>query len=665
MFKKVILIVLISLLMPTFLYGADELNGLGDMVITPSGYKSLAVNFPGNVTVITEKDIADSNAKYVYELLSREAGIHVMDYTGAGKTVIVDMRGFGETGSSNVLVMVDGRPVNEVDISAADWASIPIKNVERIEILRGSGTVLYGDQASAGVINILTRRGKGDPVIFGGTEFGSYRYNKFYGGTRGAYDLMSYNVFYGQSKSDGYRLNGTYDGYDAQAAFTIFPEEWLTIDLSGGYHKDWYGLPSGLQRWEIDQMRYRGSTTPNDISKTDSTFIKITPSLHFVGDSMDHDLVLDAWGRKKRLDTTTWDNVFGGGATWDNSQIDSRGGSIRYTNTYYFDSATNKLTVGCDLFWAENRLLTVTPAWLTYNQLKIKKETVGVYINDSLELFDKVIVVGGFRQEWAAYVFDQSENAARYETKSPTQEAFELGLEYKYLEKGGVYGRFSRSFRFPATDEFYSRWSGLNTTIEPQSIDTWEVGVKDKNLDYFQPSVNFFWMKSKDEIFYNPTVGAFGATRNYDRIRRFGIETAVTSHIQEMIDLYFTYTYLEARYDGGQFADKTVPLAPEHKINWGANYRPIEWLEFNFNSEYISEQYSINDDLNRMPVLKAYFVCNGKVSIKWQGIEVFFGINNIFDTRYAAISASNVGGTVTDLHPSPERNYIFGASTRF
>ena len=667
MFQKMRIFIFIGLFVFVVhaVFAADEVGKNNEIIFTPSGRGQRAIDYPGNVTVITRKDIEDSNAKYVYELLRRESGIYVKDYTHAAKTVLVDMRGFGETAGSNVLVMMDGRRVNEIDISGTDWSQIPLDNVERIEIVRGSGSVLYGDNATAGVINIITKKGEEGHHAKIGAEFGSYRYQDYYAGVYGAEKFASYNFFFEREKTDGYRLNGDYDGCDFTGSMNMIPADCLDIGLSGGYHKDWYGLPAGLQRWEIDRYGYRGSTTPNDPAKTETTFLRVNPVFHLVAGPMDHDLSIDFWGRKRRLDTPTWDHIFGGQQTWDNSQIDLKGGSVKYTDTFYLAGLTNKLTLGADVFSAENRLITVNPVWGTYNQLKIKKQTLGIYASNNVELLECVVVNGGFRQEWARFVFDQSENAARYEQKNPKQEAFDVGIEYKYLENGGIYGRFSRSFRFPATDEFYSRWTGLNTGLEHQKADTWEIGAKDRNWRYFQPSLNFFWMRTKNEIFYDPMIGAFGNNRNYDRIRMFGIEAGAVSDIFEWLNAYCNYTYVDAEYDGGKFASNKVPMVPEHKVAWGVNINPVEFLELNFNSEYISEQFSINDDRNMRAKLKPYFTCNGRVALKYKGAEVFFGINNIFDARYAEIAASNTAGTVTDLHPAPERNYVFGASWEF
>ena len=143
--------------------GDKSTEDLGEIVVTPSGYEENAFEYPADVTVINSKDIELSNAQSVPDLLRREAGIYVVDQTHVGKTVTVDMRGFGDTASRNVLVMMDGRRLNEIDVSGTDWAQIPLESIDRIEIMRGAGSVLYGDNASAGVINIITKKARVNP----------------------------------------------------------------------------------------------------------------------------------------------------------------------------------------------------------------------------------------------------------------------------------------------------------------------------------------------------------------------------------------------------------------------------------------------------------------------------------------------------------------------
>jgi outer membrane cobalamin receptor len=128
-----------------------------EVVVTGTRFEERIERIPANITVIDEEDIKNSNAGSIPDLLRSQEGIVVRDLLGTGKTAQVDLRGFGESAPYNVLVLVDGRRVNEIDLSGVDWTQIPIENIERIEILRGTGSVLYGDNAVGGVINIITR----------------------------------------------------------------------------------------------------------------------------------------------------------------------------------------------------------------------------------------------------------------------------------------------------------------------------------------------------------------------------------------------------------------------------------------------------------------------------------------------------------------------------
>ncbi|MGD2278684.1 MAG: TonB-dependent receptor [Candidatus Omnitrophota bacterium] len=669
MARKILILILVSALFcaaGTIFAEEDRTVDLGDIVVATSRFEERALDYPGNVTVITREDIERSNAKYVHELLRSEPGVFVKDFTHVGRNVAVDMRGWGDTASRNVLVLIDGRRINEIDISGTDWTQVPLEIVERIEVIRGAGSVMYGDNAAAGVINIITNKGKGASTIKLGTEFGSYRYKNYYANIQGGHDFTSWNFFYGQNRTDGYRLNGDYEGYDFSGNMTIFPNDNINVNFSGGYHKDWYGMPAGLQRWEIDTLGRRGSTTPHDRAKTETTFLRIVPEFSFPLYGAEHTITVDAWGRKRRTNSKTNFFFFGWVESWNASQIDSVGGSVKYLASKDFGRIQNKLTAGVDLFHAENRILNTTPAWMTYNQLRIKKDTAGVYVLDRMDISGKVVINAGFREEWALYIFDQWAGNDRYVIKEPKQEAFDAGAEFKYAENGAIYGRFARSYRFPSTDEFYSQWTGLNTDLKHQIVDTWELGIKEHSLRYFTADANVFFMDIENEIFYDPTQGAgFGDNGNYDRTQRKGLELSIKSRADKYAELFFNYTYINAYFVGSAFAGNAVPMVPNNKINWGFSLTPAEWLEINFYTDYVGKQFPLNDQMNIQAKNKDYFVCNGKVTLKYMGWDVFFGINNMFDETYAEVAVANVAGTVVDLHPAPKRNYVFGASWKF
>ncbi|MBP8237639.1 MAG: TonB-dependent receptor, partial [Pseudomonas sp.] len=112
---------------------------------------------PASVKVIDRKQIEESAASSLIDVLRSQAGIQIRDTMGDGNRAAISLRGFGENAVNNTLVLVDGRRLNQPALAGPDLNSVPLANIERIEIIRGAGTVLYGDQAVGGVINIITR----------------------------------------------------------------------------------------------------------------------------------------------------------------------------------------------------------------------------------------------------------------------------------------------------------------------------------------------------------------------------------------------------------------------------------------------------------------------------------------------------------------------------
>lgn len=656
-------------------YAAEEKEkvNLGEIIVTSSGKEESAFDYPGNVSVITSKEIEQSNARFVYELLRHEPGLYVVDQTHTGKSVTVDIRGFGDTAARNVLVMMDGRRLNEVDISGPDWAQIPLENIERIEIMRGAGSVLYGDNAAAGVINIVTKKGKGAPNIGYAYETGSYRLNKQVVTSQGGHPFMQYNILGKYERTDGYRLNGYFEGYDYDGNTTLNPTDYLSINISGGYHKDWYGMPAGLRRNQMDQVGRNGSRTPYDWAKTETGFLKFSPKIELKTGADTNSLEADIWIRKRRTKSITNSDWFTGTGlipTTQASQIASEGGTFRYRLGHNFGVVNNEVILGTDLFQAENWLLTVTPDapfWASrFDQLTITKKTIGVYGSDKLTVMENLILNCGYRYEWAKYVFDQQDDINNYIWKMPSERSIELGAEYKYAPKGALYGRFSRSYRFPSTDEFYSIYTGLNSNLKQQVSKTWEVGIKEESLKYLMAKCDFFVMNVDNEIFYDPTAGGgFGDNGNYDKLRRNGVELSVKSDVNKYLRLYFNYTYLNAHFVEGSFAGNKVPMVPANKVNWGVIVSPLEYLDLHFWSDYTGIQYPINDQFNRQPKLKDYYVCNAKATFKCKGWEVFAGVNNIFNQKYSELASASVNGTNLDYFPAPEINWRLGASCKF
>jgi vitamin B12 transporter len=156
---------------------------LEEMVVTASAIPATLKELPVPVQVITRKEIEEARANDLSELLEEYLPEHFQKYPGALTSIAV--RGFrtdttGTDIKGHVLILIDGHRAGTGNV-----ASLPLENVERVEIVRGPGSVLYGSAAMGGVVNLITRRGKGTPSVSGGAEGGSWNYVKGYGGVSG------------------------------------------------------------------------------------------------------------------------------------------------------------------------------------------------------------------------------------------------------------------------------------------------------------------------------------------------------------------------------------------------------------------------------------------------------------------------------------------------
>ena len=170
-----------------------------------------------------------------------------------------------------------------------------------------------------------------------------------------------------------------------------------------------------------------------------------------------------------------------------------------------------------------------------------------------------------------------------------------------------------------------------------------------------------------NEIYLDPSVGGFGANRNYDHLRRKGVELALNSDMNKYLSLYFTYTYINAFFVGGNFAGNRVPMVPANKVDWGVVLNPFDFLNIHFWSNYVWIQRAINDEYATRAKLKDYMVCNVKATVKLKGCETFFEINNIFNQKYSeyAAASTNCANNNVLYYPAPEINWRFGVGCKF
>lgn len=639
---------------------------LEKIVVTPSRYAGTDTDVSKSVTVIGAHEIAASNAKSVPDLIKGEAGVEVKDMLSNGKTAIVDIRGFGESAPQNTLVLINGRRTNQIDLSGPDWSQININSIERIEIVKGPQSVLYGDNAVGGVINIITKSGAGEkPSINLGYKAGSYDFREYDASLEGGADFLDYYSGFAQSSTNGYRVNNNLELIDATASITVKPAPYLHVRTEGGYHKDWYGQPGALSPASLEAIGRRGSTAPNDKAKTEDFYLMTSPEASYGSSNGEVVFSGDVIVRGRR--TASLFNYFGG-LTQRTDHIKTFGLTPKISVENDILSMINKFMIGLDYY--DNRDAITSTSGAAKTMVTIEKNSLGVYATDAIDITPAFSINGGGRIERAYFRFAQGEVNQAITTKRPTEFALEGGVNYKYADRSSLYASYSRSYRFPVVDEWFSSdyvfagtlypGQGLNQDLVPQTGNHFELGIKEGLLKWLGINADYFLQYLKHELYYNPITNVNAI---YDTTVRHGMELEVHIRPMESLDVFANYTYEKAFFDGGQFAGNEIPGVPRDKIACGIDYTFYDSVRIHYLANIIGPQRFISDQPNTNPKLKLYATHDLKVSYYKYGLSAYAAIYNILDSQYSSYGA--MYGTDPYYFTSPGRTLALGVEYKF
>jgi iron complex outermembrane recepter protein len=635
---------------------ADDAYKMGAVVVTATRYEESLANVPANVTVVTEKDIQNTAAQDVPELLRTIAGVHVSDVAGNRRNYVVDLRGFDEIAGMNTLVLVDGRRTNQADLSGTDWSQIPLDRVERIEIIRGArACILYGDNASAGVINILTKKGTGFKA---GAEVsgGSYDTFKTNAYVRGSEKKFTYALSGSYLTSDGYRDNSNTEAKDTGIDLGYALGDAVSFQLSHGYHKDNTSLPGALKRSNFEAGARRTDTVqPNDFADTEDYYFKGGPEIYFLSNSM---IKLDTSYRKREVTNYAsgdWGYFEGG------FDIDTISFTPQIVMSEKILGKENTLTAGFDYVRAKEDITNTSKFFgsLSTALADMEKKNHGIYLHDEYMLLSNLGLSAGYRYDRAKYEFSSSLPISGPDHTRFDEELYTVGVNYRIAPTSNIYANFSRGFRFPALDELFNFYSNSISGLASQTSNDFEIGFRHALSDTLSAGLNLFHVRTKDEIFYN--LAAY-ANQNMDGdTERKGIEVSLDKNFHWWT-IGLAYTYTDAKVDGGTFDGKDIPNVPSHQAS--IKTLLVLWKPFtiSLNGTYIGKRPFISDFGNRFKDQDEFFVANAKLKYRWKNATAFIDINNLFNKSYSEYGV--LGGFPTEqaYYPSPKTHFIIGAS---
>ena len=620
---------------------------------------------PASTTVITAEEIRRSGASTIQEVISRSVGVQFSDQQGFGLASdgTLNLRGIVNSSRTNALVLVDGIRQNRVTGDEVHWQSIPVDQVERIEIIRGGGGTIYGEGALAGVINIMTKRDGDRPLESeDAVEVGSFGWQRYHTGARGRANELRYSADYTRQLLTGYRESsksrnttvGLHTGVD------LLPE--LSADLHVHHSEDTTGFPGLLTKVQTQQRRIQ------------------TNAFHGVNtnelDQVSFDLTAGPWEGWTTLMTMYWKR-------WVQTSEDSidfnaftitpsRGINLRSNQEWRGDRAENLLTNGVELF--EDKATTGDRDAFAGPDSESNRFGYGLYAEDTLTLFDRVSLVGGVRFDKFRYAeslsFPAFEGTLRFQGWSPR-----LGLTVQVVpDQLNLFASYARPFKAPNVDDFSSRLGSSfngNADLKPQQADTYDVGMRWRHRSG-QASATAFYTKINEEILFNQLVFT---NQNFDT-RRFGFELASDLQPTDSLRMSVAYTYVNAHFTEGQFVDSVIPGTPAHTLNTSIGVSPLHGLWMDLQWTVVSDYYRINDFNNQLGKADNYGVLNllcryelprpARATALWPTTTAYVKIENITNEEYVTYQSSNG----TNLNgageaPMPPTTFVGGVSVRF
>ena len=618
-----------------------------------------------HVETIDERAIAESDAKNLPDLVSHLPGLNLY-HLGAGNPALaqIQMRGYGENGFGRVLVSVDGEHLNNFDMHWPNTARIPLGGVRKIEILHGPQTVLHGDAASAGMINVVTDPGDCSEKTYGEVHGGSWGTVGAAAGTRGGLDEdgIGYYADLGYDRSDGYRDNSGYDIWNAQGGLRKNFASGSFLRVSSFFNDSSYDLPGPLSRRDRKDdptksvyrdtahltsygLNFSGHGVLNDENELDFIFTFSQRHAHYTNDDN-----AGGYAYKRDYESNLW-----------NFRL-----APQYTCTADLLDFKNEFLLGGELKY--NRLMG--SAHDSYPDFGIDSKenpeadrwTAGAFAHEEFWLIDCLSASVGARLErdW-----NRNETAANGD-RADNFAAGEAALNYRPVESAKIFLRWCRFYRNPFTDEY--RWrNGVQTeTAKPETGWDVELGGAWNITDEWFASAIAYYSETMDEIHYNPF--AMSNENSPWLHRREGIDLAFGWERDKVAGFRFAWSGVNAVKAEGDFEGNRVPGVPRQQLNLDG--RVWIWDEFSVSGGYrmIGTRYALSDTPNangRLPVASVFRV-GCRYEPTWaEGLSFAFTCENLFDRNYCDYAVASVTSGENAWYPAAGRSFMFTARYEF
>ncbi len=589
--------------------GGSVQYDLGNVIVSATKTETYQAEIGSSTTVITAEDIKKSGKRTVQEVLRDVPGLTVMQTGALGGGVSVFMRG---ANSGQTLVMIDGVEVNDpIEASRSfDFGNLLTDNIERIEIVRGPQSTLYGSDAMAGVINIITKKGTPKPEIEGSFEGGSHNTFNENLALRGTVLEDKFNYSFSASRLDSSGISKAYDGSEDD------PYHNLSLSSKVGY-KVLDNAELSLVTNYTDAVTGIDYSANNDVSNYTSWSRDLSTKVSFdqaISSCWTHILSF-AYHDIRRKDRKDWEPVY-----YSETIADWYKGNDKKLEWQHNISPVqwSTLTAG---FEYENEsgssYYESTSSSGPYSSKQDRKsiDNYGYYLQDQLKVWDRLFITPGLR-------IDDHEMFG-------TQTTYKVSGAYLIPESGTrLKANWGTGFKAPTLFQLYSSYGSPD--MMPEKSKSYDFGFEQSLFsNRLSFDLTYFHNKFENLIEYN------GSTNKYYNVGRaktkgweFGAKIKPLANL--VFSANYTYTDTENEENGLELARRPKNQA-NFNINWG--FLPKANLDFGMN--YLGARR--DSDYNTVKD-KAYMIFRLAASYDiTENLQVFGRIENLFDRKYQEV----------------------------
>ena len=617
------------------------------VLITGARFASVPELAPIGATVISADEIRRAGVSDVNQAIRKIGGVYGRQSDNVSPDFALDLRGFGSTGSQNMVVVLDGVRMSENELTGPVLSTIPIETVERIEIIRGASSVLYGEGATGGVIRIVTRR-PGKRVRHGSVfaEAGQFGQHDVRASVAQSWDAVSLDAAIDDQASDNYRANNRF----RQRSFSG-GAQWAVgagrIGVRIDSARQDARLPGSLSLAQF-QANPRTSQTPNDFGALDSQRISA-----FVEQRVGNiDLAAELSHREKTV-KAHYESSYGiTDVAYDSEQTQF---SPRLRHLSQFGATVNELVAGIDLM----RWNRVTKA--DFSTADASQDSKAIYVRNEFRwdpAHNGRFALGVRRELFDKAYTDPLGYPPVAETSVQAQNAWEAQLSYSVLAQVNLHAKAGQSYRMANADENGFRSS--TTVLKAQTSHDMELGVT-IGAPGQQISARAFRHRLVNEIFYDPTLG-YGANTNLDPTRRQGVEIDAEARLAPNWRLNGHLQHVQARFTAGTNAGREMVLVPKNVVSARLSWAPANGHSVDIGAQWVdSQRYGsdfANDCAARIPSHTTVDARYARTIGRW---ELAVSGLNLADKQYY----SNAYGCQGGIYPSDGRQLKLSARHDF